>query len=56
MLLDIMSKVDAETKVVYLEDAEVVITGKDNYQWFGYDALCTNDGTLVVSSPGKRPS
>lgn len=39
-----------------MEDAEIVITGKYNYQWFGYDALCTKDGTLIVSSPGKRPN
>ncbi len=54
VFLNLQSKVDSATKIAYLEDADVLISGKDNYQWFGYDALCTNDGTLVVSSPGKR--
>lgn len=54
VVLDIMNKLNQTTNIVYLEDAEVVLTGHDNYQWFGYDGLCTNDGTLVVSSPGKR--
>ena len=53
VVLNFMEKVTSDN-VYYLEDAEVVLTGKENYQWFGYDALCTNDGTLVVSSPGKR--
>jgi len=37
-----------------LEDAEFSLTGQDNYQWFGFEALCTSDHTLVVGSPGKR--
>jgi hypothetical protein len=37
-----------------VEDADLVLTGTDNYQWFGFDAVCTNDHTLIVGSPGKR--
>ena len=31
------------------------MTGKENYQWFGYDAICTNDQTIVIGVPGRRP-
>jgi len=51
---NLMSKVDKQSGVLYLEDADFSMTGTDNYQWFGYDALCTPDQTLIVSSPGKR--
>ena len=30
------------------------MAGTDNYEWFGYDAVCTKDNLVVVSAPGKR--
>ena len=40
--------------IVAIEDASFTLMGEINYQWLGFDALCTPDRTLVVSSPGRR--
>jgi hypothetical protein len=51
----VVSKIDKASNSLYLsESADFTLTGSDNYQWFGFDALCTADHTLIVSSPGKR--
>jgi hypothetical protein len=39
---------------LHIEDADIFIAGKTNYEWFGYDALCTKDHILVVGAPGVR--
>lgn len=49
-----MSKVDSLNKVLYLDNADFSLKGSDNYQWFGFDATCTKEKQLIVSSPGKR--
>ena len=49
-----MSKIDKLTNVLYVENADFTLSGTQNYQWFGFDAICTPDQTLIVSSPGKR--
>jgi FG-GAP repeat len=54
VLYEFMSKLQEGGSLLYLDDADFTLTGKDNYQWFGFDAVCTKDHTLIVSSPGKR--
>lgn len=50
-----MSKIDKASNSVFLMDsADFNLVGSDNYQWLGFDALCTSDHTIVVASPGKR--
>jgi len=49
-----LDKLNAETKELIVEDADLFLAGTDNYQWFGYEGLCTKDNILIVSGPGKR--
>jgi hypothetical protein len=56
VFFDILGKANSGSNVIYLEDADFKAFGKENYQWFGFDAVCTNDHTIVIGSPGKRTS
>ena len=42
-------------RVLFIEDADFVMSGTDNYMWFGTDAFCTKN-TFVVGVPGRRPN
>jgi len=41
-----------------VEDADIYLTGENDYELFGTDVLCTNEITnnkqLIISSPGFR--
>jgi hypothetical protein len=51
-----MNKINKQTKELSISNADLYIAGSVNYEWFGYDAVCTKDHILVVGAPGHRDS
>ena len=49
-----LDKLNSTTQELYIEDADFTLSGPTDYQWFGYEAICTRDHILVVGAPGER--
>ena len=54
VIYDLMSKSINGSNIIYIEDADFKVAGIYNYQWLGFDAVCTGDHSIIVGSPGKR--
>jgi hypothetical protein len=43
-------------KTHFIEDADFIMNGFSEYQWFGFDAVCTSSQKIFIGLPGERSS
>jgi hypothetical protein len=46
--------------VIYIDEADLILTGSKDYEWFGFDSVCgaingdENERAIFVGAPGTR--